>query len=389
MSLFGGKKEEHFDGILGVDLGPSGVKIVELQQEKGRMRLSTYGYSEFAVQTAEPFAFLENPDKAVAAIKQIIKDSGMRATRAIAALPSGSVFQAIVTIPIPKDDKDDLKRLIETQAAKLLPMPLSEMILDSNVLDKELLPKSGKVEKSKVESGPEGDDASRGVLHTPSDIVDEKQKHIRVLITGAPKVLVEKYVDLFKKAKIELVSLETEVFALIRSLVGKDKSRIMLVDMGLAQTHITVIDKAIPYLTRNMNGGGAAVTNALATSTGVSFADAERMKRDLGLQGDAKEPPKVIKDALQNVVHELRYALELYAQQTFHDNSTVEKIVLTGGSAHLPGLDPYLTAQLNVNVYVGDPWARIAAPPALRPVLEEVGPRFAVALGLAMRMNES
>ena len=387
MSLFGGKKEESFDGILGVDLGPSGVKIVELQQEKGRMRLSTYGYSEFAVQTAEPFAFSENPDKAVAAIKQIIKDSGMRATRAIAALPSGSVFQAIVTIPIPKDDKDDLKRLIETQAAKLLPMPLSEMILDSNVLDKELLPKQG---KNRGSAGQElGGSADADPLTSrPADQL-ETQKHIRVLITGAPKVLVEKYVDLFKKAKIELVSLETEVFALIRSLVGKDKSRIMLVDMGLAQTHITVIDKAIPYLTRNMNGGGAMVTNALATSTGVSFADAERMKRDLGLQGDAQEPPKVIKDALQNVVHELRYALELYAQQTFHDNSTVEKIVVTGGSAHLPGLDPYLTAQLNVNVYVGDPWARIAAPPALRPVLEEVGPRFAVALGLAMRMNES
>lgn len=379
MSLFGGKKEEHFDGVLGVDLGPSGVKIVELQPEKGRMRLSTYGYSEFAVQTAEPFAFLENPDKAVAAIKQIIKDSGMRATRAIAALPSGSVFQTIVTIPIPKDDKEDLKRLIETQAAKLLPMPLSEMILDSNVLDKELLPKGEGKEKREKEKEKEGEEIQ----------TNEKQKHIRVLITGAPKVLVEKYVDLFRKAKIELVSLETEVFALIRSLVGKDKSRIMLVDMGLAQTHITVIDKAIPYLTRNMNIGGAAVTNALATSTGVGFADAERMKRDLGLQGATQEPPKVIKDALQSVVHELRYALELYTQQTFHDNSTVEKIILTGGSAHLPGLDPYLTAQLNVNVYVGDPWARIAAPPALRPVLEEVGPRFAVALGLAMRMNES
>lgn len=379
MSLFGGKKEEHFDGVLGVDLGPSGVKIVELQPEKGRMRLSTYGYSEFAVQTAEPFAFLENPDKAVAAIKQIIKDSGMRATRAIAALPSGSVFQAIVTIPIPKDDKDDLKRLIETQAAKLLPLPLSEMILDSNVLDKELLPKKGASGHPEVTKDPSEVDGA----------TDEKQKHIRVLITGAPKVLVAQYVDLFKKAKIELVSLETEVFALVRSLVGKDKSRIMLVDMGLVQANIAVVDKAIPYLNRNMKGGGAAVTNALAASTGVSFTEAERMKRDLGLQGSVQEPPKAVKDALQNFVHELRYTLELYAQQTFHDNSTVEKIIVTGGSAHLPGLDQYLTTELKTNVYIGDPWARIAAPPALRPVLEEVGPRFAVAIGLAMRMNES
>lgn len=380
MGLFGGKKQESFDGILGVDLGPSGVKIVELQQEKGRMRLSTYGYSEFAEQTPEPFAFLDNPDKAVEAIRQIMKDAGMRATRAVAALPSASVFQAVITIPIPKDDKDDLKRLIETQAAKLLPMPLSEMILDSNVLDKELLPKKAgeEREKKKEESGAD------------AVVPDEKkEKHIRVLITGAPKALVEKYVDLFRRAKLELTSLETEVFALVRSLVGKDKSRIMLVDMGLVQTNLAVVDRAIPYITRSMKGGGAMVTQALAASASVSFTEAERMKRDLGMQSGTREPPKAVKDALQNFVHEVRYALELYAQQEFHDNSTVEKIILTGGSAHLPGLDPYLTTALNVNVYVGDPWARIAAPPALRPVLEEVGPRFAVALGLAMRMNES
>lgn len=384
MGLFGGKKQESFDGILGVDLGPSGVKIVELQQEKGRMRLSTYGYSEFAEPTPEPFAFLDHPDKAVEAIRQIIKDSGMRATRAIAALPSASVFQAVITIPIPKDDKDDLKRLIETQAAKLLPMPLSEMILDSNVLDKELLPRKESVKKAEPEKkNADGTPAAAEPTEEP------KNRHIRVLITGAPKALVEKYVDLFRRAKLELVSLETEVFALVRSLVGKDKSRIMVVDMGLVQTNLAVVDKAIPYITRSMKGGGASVTQALAASASVSFGEAERMKRDLGMQGGVQEPPKAVKDALQNFVHEVRYALELYAQQEFHDNSTVEKIILTGGSAHLPGLDPYLTSELNVNVYVGDPWARIAAPPALRPVLEEVGPRFAVALGLAMRMNES
>lgn len=374
MGLFGGKKHEQFDGVLGVDLGPSSVKIVELVQEKGRMRLSTYGYSEFAEPSPEPFAFLDNPDKAASVMRRIMKDAGMRATRAVATLPSASVFQAIVTIPIPKDDKDDLKRLIETQAAKLLPMPLSEMILDSNVLDKDLLPKNDALKKS---------DAPEEGAHQ-----EEKRKHIRVLITGAPKALVEKYVELFRRTKIELTSLETEVFALIRALVGKDKSRIMLVDMGFMQTNIAIVDKGIPYLHRSMKGGGAVITQALATSMSMNYGDAERMKRDLAPQDHAQEPPKVVKDALANFVHEVRYALEMYAQQDFHQNTSVEKIVLTGGSAHLPSLDTYLTKELNVNVYVGDPWARIAAPPALRPVLEEVGPRFAVAIGLAMRMNE-
>lgn len=366
MGLFGGKKEEKFEGLLGVDIGPSGIKIVELVPEKGRLRLSTYGYSEFAQAKADGEDYLASPDKAVDAIRRIMKESGMKATRAVAALPSASVFQAIITIPRPETAKTELKPIIEAQASKLLPLPLTDMIVDSNVLDKDLLPKEGKDEK-KEESQP---------------------RHIRVLVTAAPKVLVEKYIEVFRRAKIELVSLETEAFALIRSLIGKDKSRVMLVDMGFVQTNICIVDNGTPHLSRSVKGGGAHLTQALAQSMSMSFDDAERMKRDLAAQDGADEPPKVLKDALAPFVHEVKYALELYTQQEFHDNSSVEKIIVCGGSAHVPALDPYLTKMLNVNVYIGDPWARIAAPPALRPVLEEVGPRFAVALGLAMRLKE-
>lgn len=372
MGLFGGKKQEAFVGMLGVDIGPSGIKIVELVPEKARLRLSTYGYAEFAAVKPEGFDYLSDPQKAAETMQQIMKEAGMKATKAVAALPTAQVFQAIVSIPRP-DDVKDLKGLIETQAAKLLPLPIEQMIVDSNVLDKDLLPKAtGEKEKQDA----------------PVSEEPKKAKHVRVLITAAPKTLVEKYIDIFRRAKIELVSLETEVFGLIRALIGKDKSRVMLVDIGLTQTNIAIVDKGTPFLTRSMKGGGAQITQALASSMSMGLDDAERMKRDLGLQKDAQEPPKVIKDALAGLVHELKYAIELYAQQDFHENSSVEKIVVTGGSAHLSALDPYLTKELNVNVYIGDPWARVAAPPALRPVLEDVGPRFAVAIGLAMRLKE-
>lgn len=388
MGLFGGKKEEHFDGMLGVDIGPSGIKVAELVPEKGRLRLSTYGYSELAEAKPDAPTLIDMPDKAAELIRATIKDAGMKATRAVAALPSAQVFQTIVTIPQVKT-KEELKSMIEMQASKLLPLPLTEMIVDSNVLDKDLLPKEVLHEKKdknpeKKEDKKEPEEKKEGEGETAA----EAKKHIRVLVTAAPRTLVQKYIDIFRRAKLELVSLETEVFALIRALVGKDKSRILIVDMGFTQTNIAIVDKGIPYLSRSMKGGGAGITQALAASMGTSYEDAERMKRDLSMANGESEPPKVIKDALQPVVHELRYALELYAQQAFHDNRSVEKIILTGGSAHLPSLDPYFTKELNVNVYVGDPWARIAAPPALRPVLEEVGPRFSIALGLAMRVSE-
>lgn len=363
MRLFRKASVERFEGMLGVDIGTSGIKAVETAFDKGRLRLSRYGYSEPANAARSDNAMLDDAALAVQTLRKIITASDMRAQRAVASLPSAKVFHAMITLPVPKTPKEDLKPIIEAQARKLLPLPLEDMILDSNILDKELLPSS--------------DNSSSQPTH-------DSNKYIRVLLTGAPKVLVAKYVEIFRLAKIELVSLETEIFAVIRSLVGKDKSRIMLVDIGAERTNIAVIDKGVPYITRGIKSGGNAVTQALAASMGVSFEEAEAMKRDLSYTSSQGLPPP-LEQAIKPVIHEIKYTLQLYSDQGFHTNSSVEKIIITGGSSQVPGLIPYITNALNINAYHGDPWARLATVAAARPVLDEVGPRLAVAIGLAMR----
>lgn len=378
MSLFGGKKPEQFHGVVGVDIGSSGMKIVELTPEAGRLRLSTYGYSEPSAESlGKPFA--EGDVKLCAGVlRQIMKASGMKAARAAAALPSTSVFHAIITIPVPKSSKDDIKPIIEAQASKILPLPLADMILDSHILDKDLLPKD-----EPKKAAPEA--PKEPAAEAPADAV--KPRHIRVQITGAPKTLVAKYVEIFKAAKLELVSLETEAFALLRSLVGKDASKVMLVDIGAERSIVIIAEKGIPFLTRVVKGGGSDVTQALASAMGVGAPEAETMKKDMAFQAGGAMPP-VVEAAMKPLMHELRYALELYGQQDFHENRSVDKVILTGGSSSLPGLAAHVTSQLNVNCYVGDPWARIATQPEARPVLDEVGAKFAVAVGLAMRAKD-
>ena len=66
-------------------------------------------------------------------------------------------------------------------------------------------------------------------------------------------------------------------------------------------------------------------------------------------------------------------------------SEAMKKIVLTGGSSGLPQLAPTIASQLNIKTYLGDPWARVACPSGLRSVLDDIGPRFSVAIGLAMR----
>ncbi|MBU0613808.1 pilus assembly protein PilM [Patescibacteria group bacterium] len=376
MGIFS-KKDTKTPGLLGVDIGAGGIKVVEIIPESGRPRLATYGYSTMKEPENTGNAIIDDAKRGANILSQIIKNSGMKSMKANASLPSHSVFHAIITIPQPKDEKADVKSMIETQVKKLLPLPIENMILDSTIIDKHLMPQVKKEEKKNPDQLAE--------KPTIKEFAAEKQQqYVRVLVSGAPKDLVQKYVALFKVAKIELVALETEAFALIRSLVGKDKARIMIVDIGFERTNITIVHDGIPFLHRSIKAGGEIVTEMISKQMGISLKEAEQAKLDLAFSKQ-DSIPQVLKDSMAPILHEIRYSLELYAQQNFHDNNTVEKIILTGGSAHLPYIDPYLTENLNISVYLGDPWARVSTPSGLRPVLDEIGPRFSVSLGLAMK----
>jgi type IV pilus assembly protein PilM len=350
--LFGfGKKPTK--NYLGVDIGAGGVKIVELMNEKGRGRLITYGYSERGVGDAlHP---LENPKPTAELIGKILKQSSMTSNRAVAALPLSSVFSAIVAVPRGKDEKE-IKAAVNEQVKKLAPMPLEEMITYSTFIDPIKLP-----------SG------------SPAN------NYIRVLVTGAAKTLVQKYIEIFKLAKLELTAIDTEAFALIRALVGKDKSTVMIVDIGYERTNITIVEKIVPFLTRSISVGGRTVTKKIMEQLKVSESEADRFKQDLGTAAAGETLPEAINAIFQPLLNEVKFAAESFSKMELTDGKKIEKIILTGGSAHLPGLVKELTKILNLNVYLGDPWARVIAPEELRPALEEIGPRLAVAIGLAMR----
>lgn len=359
MGLFGGKAPERF---LGVDIGGSGIKIVELGKEKGQPVVTTYAYSERKPGEAavSPFDDTRTTGELLA---RMCKEAGVKATDAMAALPMSSVFSTIIAVPRRKDEKE-LKPLIDAQVGKLTPLPLAEMITYSTFIDP--LHPEGKDQKT---------DTTKG-----SD-------YVRVLVTGAARTLVQKYVEMFRYAKLNLTALDTESFALIRALIGKDASAMLIVDMGSTRTSITVVEKGIPFLSRSINVGGVAATRRIMEHMGVDETEAERLKTTLEQMPNtpAGSLPAVLEPVMQPIVNEIQYAMSLYGRMELTESKRVEKVIITGGSSHLPNLPEYFSSKLNVNCYRGDPWARVAYPEALRPVLDEIGPRMSVSIGLAMR----
>jgi type IV pilus assembly protein PilM len=211
--------------------------------------------------------------------------------------------------------------------------------------------------------------------------IDKKKKNYRILLTAAAKNLVYRYVEIFKKADLQLLSLETEAFALTRSLLGKSKATTMIIDTSAVTTDIIVIEKGVPSLNRSIDVGGITITRAIANGLNINFNRAEQFKRDIGMSGSSKIP-ELIKGILKPVVDEMNYSRRLYQEQS---GQTIEQVILSGGSAYLPRLAEYFSESLNMKVLIGDPWARISYPQELKPALDEVAPRFAVAVGLALR----
>ena len=341
---------------LGVDIGYAGIKLVELKNEKGRARLATYAYANIPSESLEQ-SLLTDPAGTAELIKKMCAKAKITSKKAISALPMSAVFSSIVNVPTTNDK--ELKDAVTAQAKKLVKWPIEEAAIDLKVIEK----------TEKTETRPASS---------------------RVLMTAARKMDVDRYIQAFKLAGLELLSLETEAFAEVRSLIGKDRSTIMVIDMGSLRTNLMVVERGVPFITRSIATGGNAITQTIARTLGIPPEQAETMKRDIkSMQAftPTGDVGPILSVLVKPVLDEMRYCMNQYQAQEGGQASQrrIEKIILTGGSSLLPRLPEFLTQQMNVNTYLGNPWARVVYPPDLRPLLDEIGPRFAVCIGCAMR----
>lgn len=347
--------------FLGVDLGSTSIKIVELRKEKGVPTLVTYGYLERAAGDIVRGKPKEVQEKTAAILKKLCKQAGVTTDQTVTALPNFSVFSSIIILPVVP--QKDLKETISWKARKILPLPLEEVILDWKILEKVM------VEKKEEESWG-GESVSA-----------KKKENYRILVTAASKNLVNQYIEIFRQANFQLRSLETEAFALSRALIGKDQSTIMIIDTSAVSTDIIIVEKMIPVFNRSIDIGGVVLTRAIAQSLNVDFKRAEQFKRDLGINSNTPIP-SLIEKTIKPVVDEIRYSISLFHGQT---GKNIEKILLSGGSSFLKNFPDYLSQELGIKVLISNPWKRVAYPEELEPALNEIAPRFAVAIGLALR----
>ena len=383
MSLFNKKKQD----FLGVDIGTSSIKIVQLAQEGNKAKLVTYGMVDVdadIIRNKTP----ETMKLIAQALEKLMIKARVSTKTCSTALPTFSVFSSVISLP--QMAKNDLTSAIKWEAKKFIPFPIENMILDWKIIngnsnnEKQLLDNLGdKFSLSKVLNKSKKNEDNQ--KKTPDNFIKTDSKFNKILLTAAPKNLVSIYVEIFRELGLNLFSLEVESFAMTRSLAGNKSACVMIVDIGSVTTDVCVVENGLPILNRSIEVGGNIMTKSIAQSLNISFDRAEQFKQDFGLtvsNEGVNNIPKTIEETLSPMVNEIKYVFDLYRRQ---GNKKIDDVILSGGSAYLPSLIDYLSQVLNINVHIGDAWHKVMYPKELKPVLDEIGPRFSVAVGLALR----
>ncbi|KKR15284.1 MAG: Tfp pilus assembly protein, ATPase PilM [Candidatus Falkowbacteria bacterium GW2011_GWA2_39_24] len=381
---------------LGVDIGSSSIKVVELKKHQDKVVLVNYGYSE-QLTNAYPNGAKLDIKRVAEAIEKITKKTGMSARDVVSSLPTFTVFSSIIHLSGRLTAKD-LDSAIAWEAKKIIPLPLKDIVLDWQRIDeggpgllKNRLTDKDEIKQAEIKLAQTSEIANTVPVAEKTEVKAETKAekketklagslHHKVLLIGAPKSLIKSYAYSFKSIKFNLVNLETEVFGLIRSLLGNDRSTVMIVQLGANSTNVFIVNKGVPMLSRSIDVGGLAITKAISKNLNISLEKAEQFKYDLTNQEGPL--PKMITEVIAPVFNEVKYILEGFSNK---EQLEVSKVILTGGGSMLGGLAEYFSDSLNKNVLIGDPWFRVAYPLELKPVLEQIGPRLAVAIGLAMR----
>jgi type IV pilus assembly protein PilM len=303
---------------------------------------------------------LREPEKLTAALRAFFKQHKLpkRGVRlGIANNRIGVRTFEIVDI----DDPKQLANAVKFRAQDALPIPLDEAVLDFQILEERT------------------DEEGRSVK--------------RVLLVVAYKELVDRYAVACRKAGLELVGVDLEAFALLRAMAAPREgdqpaeAALVVVGIGHERTTLAVSDGRVCEFARVLEWGGWALNVAVARALAMTPSEAEPFKRLLDLEaqsapeGLTTEQFVAARDAVlqqtQSFARELVSSLQFYQAQP--DSLGIGEIVLTGGTAQLPGLAEELQRLLGVTVHVGDPMARVKVG---RKVREAQSGSLAVAIGL-------
>lgn len=355
--------------VVGIDIGASSIKVVQLRSARGSAILETYGEIALGPYANQPVGKVVklDPEKLAQALKDLMKEANVTARAAGVSIPFASSLVTVISVP--KVDGEALKRIVPIEARKYIPVPVSEVSLDWFAIPAD-----------------EKQDSAFDQLAEKTPVETKGQE---ILLVAIHNNVLQTFQAVMQGVGLAPQFYEIEIFSTTRSALGHGLAPYMVVDIGAGTTKMYIVERGIVRMTHLVTVGGQHVTETLGRSMNWEFEKAERVKRERGFidaSAYSADENQRIKDGLLStmtrVFSEINRVLLSYGQRY---NKNVSNVVLTGGGASLPGLADIAKQSLSADVTIADPFSRTEAPAFLGDVLREIGPSFSVPVGLALR----
>lgn len=343
---------------LGIDIGSSTIKVVQLRKKGGKAILQTYGALSLGPYAKKDIGIVTNLPSGVVskALIDVIRESKVTIKSGIVSIPSSSSLVFTIHLPA-KVNEDKLASIVPIEARKYIPIPISEVSLDWSIIPQE--PNSDREGKSK------------------------KEPQIEVLVIAIHNRTLSRYQEILQKSQVGVQSYEMEIFSNIRSSLVHDLQPVLIIDFGASKTKLCIVEAGVIKDFHIINRGSADITNNISQSLSMSFIEAEKLKREVGLENSNNANLQdVIKLPIDYIFSEVKNIV--FANEKKY-NKSVSKVVLTGGGALLKGLLDKAKKDLKIEAVYSDPFEKTEAPAFLEPILKKSGPEFSVAVGLALR----
>jgi len=344
-----GKKKN----VIGLDIGTSSIKLVELSEGKTGYRLQSLGISPLPPEAIVDGALMDSVT-IIDAIKELVRSAKTKTKDVVTSVSGHSVIVKKVTLPFMS--RAELEESIKWEAERYIPFDINDVNLDFQILGTE----------------------------------SENPEVMDVLLVAAKKDIINDYVSVLIEAGLNPVIIDVDAFALENMFAVNYETElnetIAMANVGASITNINILKNNISAFTRDIFKGGNYITEEIQRQLHIDYEEAEKIK--IGSKLEASSQPmirEVLQAASETLALEIANSLEFFQSTTTYEK--ISKIYLSGGGSKVKDFDTILEQQTGIPVENVNPFKKIEFSEKSFDIeyLREIGPMMAVGVGLATR----
>ena len=315
--------------IVGLDIGSSAVKAVELKPSGKGFRVAAFGSAPVAPDAIVDGAIIDAGSVADAIRRVFEQNKAFTARDVCASLSGNAVIVKKITLPVMTPS--ELDESIYWEAEQYIPFDIQDVNLDYQILD--------------PGTGPD----SRGSMD--------------VLLVAAKKEKIGDYTSVIAQAGRTPVIVDVDAFALQNAFevnYGLEPAQVVvLLNAGASAININILQGDQSVFTRDISMGGNAYTEAVQKELDLPFDAAEQLKKGIPVDGATfEEAQPVLHAVTENVLLEIQKTFDFFKATASSDR--IDRIMLSGGASRVDGFREMLQERFNAPVEEFDPFRAVA-----------------------------